>query len=81
MIKYIVQIDMSEFGEPAIWQDVYGAEFYSVSAALSHIAWMEGHYGHKIKYQFRTEGENDTVPAYYEADGGSMCNGIGRSYF
>lgn len=20
-------------------------------------------------------------PAYYEADGGSMCNGLGRSYF
>lgn len=21
------------------------------------------------------------TPAYYEAEGGSMCNGIGRSYF
>ena len=22
-----------------------------------------------------------STPAYYNADGGSMCNGIGRSYF
>lgn len=24
---------------------------------------------------------NRDRPAYYEAEGGSMCNGIGRSYF
>ena len=55
MIKHIVQIDMSEFGEPALWQDVEGAEFESITHTLAHIAWMQKEYGKEIKYKFRSE--------------------------
>lgn len=80
-MKYIVQIDMSEFGEPAIWQDVAGAEFSTMTHALAHIAWMKKEYGQGIKYTFRSVAPITSTPAYYEQDGGSMCNGVGRSYF
>jgi hypothetical protein len=81
MIKYKVQIDMSEFGEPAIWQDVECVMFDTRAEALAHIEWMRKEYGGKIEYRVQPYAEYPTTPAYYEQDGGSMCNGIGRSYF
>jgi hypothetical protein len=80
---YKVQIDMSEFGEAPIWQDVEGVEFVSKEAAEAHIQWMKKEYGDTIEYRTRTAfyASPRTVPAYYEADGGSMWNGVGRSYF
>jgi hypothetical protein len=80
MIKYRVQIDMSEFGESAIWQDVAGAEFATRAQALTHIEWMKKEYGDTIQYRAQPYAAPRTVPAYYEADGGSMWNGVGRSY-
>jgi hypothetical protein len=79
MIKYKVQIDMSEFGESAIWQDVAGVLFDTHPAAVAHIEWMKKEYGDTIEYRVRAE--YPTTPAYYEVDGGSMWNGVGRSYF
>ena len=81
MIKYRVQIDMSEFGEAALWQDVAGAEFATRAQALTHIEWMKKEYGEKIAYRAQPYAEYPSTPAYYEADGGSMWNGVGRSYF
>jgi hypothetical protein len=78
MIKYRVQIDMSEFGEAALWQDVECAEFETKEAAEAHIQWMKKEYGNKIQYRVRTEGT--AGPAYYNTEGGSMWNGVGRSY-
>jgi hypothetical protein len=80
MIKYKVQIDMSEFGESAIWQDVKGVEFATRAQALTHIEWMQREYGEKIAYRAQPYAEYPSTPAYYEADGGSMWNGVGRSY-
>ena len=79
MIKYKVQIDMSEFGEAALWQDVAGAEFATRAQALTHIEWMQKEYGDTIQYRVRTE--VPATPAYYHSEGGSMWNGVGRSYF
>ncbi len=31
--------------------------------------------------EVRIEAAVDSRPAYYDVEGGSMCNGIGRSYF
>jgi hypothetical protein len=78
MIKYRVQIDMAEFGEAALWQDVECVEFDTRAQAESHIQWMKKEYGDKIQYRVHTEGTDR--PAYYEADGGSMWNGVGRNY-
>lgn len=76
-----VQIDMAEFGEQALWQDVEGIEFATYEQARAHITWMKAEYGDTINYRVRSFAPITTNPAYYEADGGSMCNGIGRSYF
>ena len=81
MIKYRVQIDMAEFGEPALWQDVKDIEFDTRAQAMAHIEWMKGEYGDTIQYRAQPYAEYPTTLAYYEAEGGSMCNGIGRSYF
>lgn len=50
-MKYTVQIDMAEFGEAAIWDNVYGAEFNTVEKAEAHIVWMKKEYGDKIDYR------------------------------
>ena len=81
MIKYKVQIDMSEFGEAAIWQDVECVMFDTCAEAVAHIEWMKKEYGDTIEYRVQPYAEYPTTPAYYEADGGSMWNGVGRSYF
>ena len=81
MIKYKVQIDMSEFDAPGFWEDVAGAEFATRAQALEHIEWMKKEYGDKIEYRAQPYAAPRTVPAYYEVDGGSMWNGVGRSYF
>lgn len=60
MPKYIVQINMAEFGEPDLWQDVAGAEFTTVTHTLAHIAWMKKEYGDQINYTFRTETVKDS---------------------
>jgi hypothetical protein len=77
-MKYRVQIDMAEFGEAALWQDVECVEFDTQAQAEAHIQWMKKEYGDKIQYRVRTEGTDR--PAYYDAEGGSMWNGVGRSY-
>jgi hypothetical protein len=41
---------------------------------------MQKEYGEKIAYRAQPYAAPRTVPAYYEADGGSMWNGVGRSY-
>jgi hypothetical protein len=77
-MKYLVQIDMSEFGQAALWQDVKGVEFETRAQALTHIEWMKKEYGDKIQYRVRTEGTDR--PTYYDTEGGSMWNGVGRNY-
>ena len=62
----------------------------------SKVLWSFGNYryeiedqstGEKIKFESSCEeaiarlDEVSVVPSYYAQDGGSMCNGIGRSYF
>jgi hypothetical protein len=79
-MKYIVQIDMAEFGEAALWQDVECVEFDSRAQAEAHIQWMKKEYGDKIQYRVRTEGKGTDRPAYYDTEGGSMWNGVGRNY-
>ena len=80
-MKYKIQIDMAEFGEPAIWQDVKDIEFESEIQAYRHIGWMKTEYGDSIAYRVMATAAITATPAYYEADGGSMWNGVGRSYF
>ena len=46
-----VQIDMAEFGEQALWQDVEGIEFKTYEQARAHITWMKGEYGDTIEYR------------------------------
>jgi len=80
-MKYKIQIDMAEFGERAIWQDVKDIEFESEMQAYAHISWMKSEYGDTIAYRVMAHAPITSTPAYYEADGGSMWNGVGRSYF
>ena len=76
MIKYRVQIDMSEFGEPALWQDVAGSEFATRAQALEHIEWMRKEYGDTIQYRAQPYAAPRTVPAFYEVDGDSKWKGL-----
>lgn len=50
MTKYIVQINMAEFDQPDLWQDVYGVGFDTMEQAHAHIAWMKTEYGDQIEY-------------------------------
>lgn len=58
MPKYIVQIDMAEFEQAPLWEDVCGTRFDTQEQALAHITWMKKEYGHKIEYRIRTEPAN-----------------------
>ena len=58
MPKYIVQIDMAEFDQAPLWDDVYGARFDTQEQAQAHIEWAKAEYGHKIEYRIRTETAN-----------------------
>lgn len=58
MIKYIVQIDMAEFEQAPLWEDVCGARFDTQELALADIEWMKKEYGDKIEYRIRTEPAN-----------------------
>jgi hypothetical protein len=77
--KYIVQMNMADKGQETQWTDCLDAKFATQEQALERIEWMKGEYGDQIEYRVRTE--VPATPAYYEADGGSMWNGVGRSYF
>ena len=46
-----VQIDMAEFGEAALWQDVKDIEFNTQAQAQAHITWMKAEYGDTIQYR------------------------------
>ena len=46
-----VQIDMSEFGETALWEDVKGVEFATYEQAHTYINWMKAEYGDTIQYR------------------------------
>jgi hypothetical protein len=50
LVKYKVQINMAEFYEPDLWQDVYGAKFGTQEQAHAHIEWMKKEYGDQIEY-------------------------------
>lgn len=51
MIQYIVQIDMAEFGENALWQDVEGAAYACRDKAYAMVEWMKNEYGDTIDYR------------------------------
>ena len=63
MIKYKIQIDMAEFGESAMWQDVEGVEFNTRAQALTQIAWMKKEYGQQIEYRAQPYAEYSTTTA------------------
>lgn len=46
-----IQIDMSEFGEPALWEDVEYVEFATYEQACARIDWMKSEYGDTIQYR------------------------------
>ena len=50
-MKYKIQIDMAEFGEPALWQDVKGITVDTLEQAEAQIAWMKKEYGDTIEYR------------------------------
>lgn len=64
MIKYRVQIDMSEFGEPAIWHDVKMPAFDIRAQALIHIEWMKKEYGNTIEYRVQPYAEYPAQPQH-----------------
>jgi hypothetical protein len=76
---YIVQINMADRGQATQWTDCLDAKFAAQEQALARIEWMKGEYGDQIEYRIRTE--VPAGPAYYHSEGGSMWNGVGRSYF
>ena len=80
-MKYIVQMNMADLGQEPQWTDCEDAQFAVEKEALARIEWMKGEYGDQIEYRVRPYAAARTTPAYYEADGGSMWNGVGRSYF
>ena len=59
MTKYIVQIDMAEFEQTPLWEDVCGARFDTQEQALADIEWMKKEYGDQIEYRIRTEPATD----------------------
>jgi hypothetical protein len=75
---YIVQMNMADKGQETQWTDCEDAKFATQEQALERIEWMKGEYGDQIEYRVRTEGTGR--PAYYHSEGGSMWNGVGRSY-
>jgi hypothetical protein len=76
---YIVQINMADRGQATQWTDCLDAKFAAQEQALERIEWMKGEYGDQIEYRVRTE--VPAGPVYYHSEGGSMWNGVGRSYF
>ena len=52
-MKYKIQIDMAEFGEPALWQDVQDLVVDTPEQAEAQIAWMKKEYGDTIEYRIR----------------------------
>jgi hypothetical protein len=75
---YIVQMNMADRGQATQWTDCEDAKFAAQEQALDRIEWMKGEYGDQIEYRVRTE--VPATPAYYHSEGGSMWNGVGRSY-
>ena len=80
-MKYIVQMNMADLGQEPQWTDCEDAKFAVEADALARIDWMKCEYGDQIEYRVQAYAAPRTTPAYYEADGGSMWNGVGRSYF
>lgn len=80
-MKYIVQMNMADKGQETQWTDCEDAKFAAEEDALARIEWMKGEYGDQIEYRVQPYAAARTTPAYYEQDGGSMWNGVGRSYF
>ena len=76
--NYIVQMSMADLGQASQWTDCEDAKFVAEADALARIEWMKGEYGDQIEYRVRTE--VPATPAYYDFEGGSMWNGVGRSY-
>jgi hypothetical protein len=60
-MKYRIQINMAEFGEPALWQDVVMPCFRTLEQAEADIEWMKKEYGGDIEYRIRTEFAYETV--------------------
>jgi hypothetical protein len=79
-VTYIVQMNMADRGQETQWTDCEDAKFATRAQALTHIEWMKKEYGDTIQYRAQPYAEYPSTPAYYEADGGSMWNGVGRSY-
>jgi hypothetical protein len=77
-VTYIVQMNMADKGQATQWTDCEDAKFATQEQALARIEWMKGEYGDQIEYRVRTE--VPSTPAYYHSEGGSMWNGVGRSY-
>ena len=77
--KYIVQMNMADRGQETQWTDCLDAKFAAQEQALERIEWMKDEYGNQIEYRVRTE--VPATPANYNSEGGSMWNGVGRSYF
>ena len=76
---YQIQINMADKGQETQWTDCEDAKFATHAQALERIEWMKGEYGDQIEYRIRAEAP--ATPAYYHSEGGSMWNGVGRSYF
>ena len=54
------------------------AEMESVRGARGYVKKVPAY---ETYYEVGRSTMPGTNPAYYEADGGSMCNGLGKSYF
>ena len=46
-----VQIDMSEFNEKPLWQDIRGFEFDTQEQAQAQVDWLKSEYGTEIPYR------------------------------
>jgi len=66
-------------------RDAYEARVRELEAEMESVRSTRG-YVKKVPafetyYEAGRSAMPGTNPAYYEADGGSMCNGLGKSYF
>jgi len=71
--------------ELSIIRDAYEARVRELEAEMESVRSTRGYVKKVPAFEtYYEEGRSampGTSPAYYEADGGSMCNGLGKSYF
>ena len=64
-MKYIVQLNMADWGQEPQWTDCEDAQFAAEADALARIEWMKGEYGDQIEYRVRTVVQDRKTGEFY----------------